>query len=240
MIYSSYTPVNYKSNLICCLVDRAYKICSSYLAFTNELEFLRRYFLSNNFPLFFIEKYYRIMLNNIFVRRESVLTVSQKIMYLKIPFCGSYSYTLKRKICQLFKKYYPQIKLRIILDNSNTIASMFRFKDRLPNMLCSGIVYKYSCGDCGATYVGKSQRHLKTRISEHRGLSVRTGQQLSRPAFSNIRDHAWQKEHRIKDENFKIIERSYNKNDLLILEAIAIVKHRPNLNEYNPGMLSLF
>ena len=107
-------------------------------------------------------------------------------------------------------------------------------------MLCSGIVYKYSCGDCDATYVGKSQRHLKTRISEHRGVSVRTGQQLSKPSFSSIRDHAWHAGHRIIEDNFKIVTRSMYNSDLYILEALAIHEHRPTLNEYFSGPLLIF
>ena len=141
---------------------------------------------------------------------------------------------------QLFKKFYPQIRLRVILVNNNTIGNLFKFKDRLPTMLCSGIVYKYSCGGCDATYVGKSQRHLKTRISEHRGVSVRTGKPITRPAFSNIRDHAWDTDHRIIEDNFKIITKSTYNSDLSILEALAIHEHRPSLNEYSAGMLSIF
>ena len=50
----------YKFNLVQCLVDRAYKLCSSYKGFSFELDFLKRYFSRNNFPLTFIESYYRI------------------------------------------------------------------------------------------------------------------------------------------------------------------------------------
>ena len=124
--------------------------------------------------------------------------------------------------------------------NTNTISKIFQFKDCLPTLLCSGIVYKYSCGDCDATYVGKSQRHLKTRISEHKGVSVRTEQPLTKPAFSSIRDHAWKADHKITEDNFKILTSSSYNSDLHILEALAIHVLRPSLNEYNSGPLSIF
>ena len=144
---------------------------------------------------------------------------------------------MKRKLSQLFKKYYPQVNLRVILTNNNTIERMFTFKDRLPTVLCSRIVYEYCCGDCGSTYVGKSQRHLHTRIAEHKGLSIRTGQPLTRPSFSNIRNHAWNSNHRILSENFRIITRG-SSQDLLILENLAINQIKPTLNDYgNPGTL---
>lgn len=68
------------------------------------------------------------------------MTVSPKIMHLKVPFYGSYTYSLKRKRVQLFKKFYPQIYLRVILINKNTLGNLFKFKNRLPTMLYSGIV----------------------------------------------------------------------------------------------------
>ena len=157
-------------------------------------------------------------------------------MYLKIPFYGPQSFVMKRKVSQLFRQFYPQIKIRIILDNINTIGRLFKFKDRLPTVYCSRIIYSYSCGDCCATYVGKSQRHLKTRISEHRGVSVRTGQYLSKPSFSNIRNHAEIGNHMIKDENFKIVTRSSNNSDLYILENLAIHQLRPSLNDYSNSL----
>ena len=240
MNFESSIPTDYKRNIIVCLIMRAYNICSNYLNFTNELEFLRKYFLANGFPISFIEKNIRETLNNIFVKKERPIIVSPKIMYLKVPFYGSHSYSLKRKLVQLFKKFYPQIQLRVILTNSNTMSNIFKFKDRLPKMLCSGIVYKYSCGECDATYVGKSQRHLKTRVSEHKGLSVRTGKPITKPPFSNIRDHAWETDHRIIEDNFTILTKSTQNSDLPILEALAIHEHHPSLNEYSHGLLSVF
>ena len=238
MNFSSSIPITYKRSLIGCLVSRAYTICSNYKHLTEELDYLRRYFLSNGFPLRFIESCFRNSLNKIFIDKEPISLASPKIMYLKLPFYGTYSYVMKRKLSQLFRKYYPEISLRVIMTNTNTIGKLFQFKDRLPDILCSRIVYKYSCGDCGATYVGKSQRHLHTRIAEHKGLSIRTGQPLAKPSFSNIRNHAWQCNHRIVKDNFKIITRSENNQDLHILESLAINQHKPNLNDYNnPGTL---
>ena len=232
MNFSSCAPTEYKRNLIGCLVYRAYNICSSYINLTEELAYLRKYFLSNGFPLCFIENNFKKSLNRIFIKSEPILSASRKIVYLRLPFYGTYSYVMKRKLSQLFKKYYPQINLRVVMVNNNTIGKLFKFKDPLPAMLCSHMIYKYSCGDCGATYVGKSQRHLHTRIAEHKGVSPRTGQQLSQPSFSNIRNHAWDSDHNILKDNFKVVARGTNNQDLLILESLAIHSLKPNLNDY--------
>ena len=39
--------------------------------------------------------------------------------------------------------------------------SFFTFKDKLPKMLVSGLVYRNKCDSCNATYYGKTKRHFK-------------------------------------------------------------------------------
>jgi len=41
-------------------------------------------------------------------------------------------------------------------------------KDFLPNYSKKNVVYKISCKDCDANYVGQTKRKLNTKISEHR------------------------------------------------------------------------
>ena len=47
---------------------------------------------------------------------------------------------------------------------------MFRFKDRVPYDLVSGVVYKYTCGRCSSSYYDETERHLKVRSGEHIGI----------------------------------------------------------------------
>ena len=48
-----------------------------------------------------------------------------------------------------------------------TVKSVFTFKDKLPKMLLSGLVYKCKFGGCNATYYGKTKHHFKVWICEH-------------------------------------------------------------------------
>ena len=56
------------------------------------------------------------------------------------------------------------------------------FKDRIPLNLRSHVVYQFECQCCNALYLGKTCRHLHTRVSEHRGISALTGN----PVYQNL------------------------------------------------------
>ena len=66
---------------------------------------------------------------------------------------------------------------------------MFRFKDRVPYDLVSGVVYEYTCGRCNSSYYGDTERHLKVRSGEHIGISPLTFKKMKPSKESSIRDH---------------------------------------------------
>ena len=86
-----------------------------------------------------------------------------------------------------------------------------------------------SCSQCQSTYIGETQRHLISRICEHKGISPRTSMPFSNPPFSNIREHALSFDHPIKVDNFSVLARCHS-HDLRLLESIFIHKFSPNLN----------
>jgi hypothetical protein len=55
------------------------------------------------------------------------------------------------------------------------LSNFFHFKDRIPLNLRSHVVYQFECQYCNALYLGKTCRHLHTRISEHCRISALTG-----------------------------------------------------------------
>ena len=71
------------------------------------------------------------------------------------------------------------------------------------------------------------------RIAEHKGVSSRTGNELSSPIYSSIRDHCSKCGSGIIDCNFKLLKSSSSSNseDLRIMESLYIRKLRPSLNE---------
>jgi len=50
----------------------------------------------------------------------------------------------------------------------NKLSGLIRVhKDTLPNSSKKNVVYKITCKDCDASYVGQTGRKLNTRITEH-------------------------------------------------------------------------
>ena len=58
------------------------------------------------------------------------------------------------------------IKPILTLRKLKTLMPALKTKD--PNELESNLVYEYKCSRCQSTYVGKTIRHLKVRVQEHK------------------------------------------------------------------------
>ena len=63
-------------------------------------------------------------------------------------------------------------------------------------------------------------------------VSVRTGLPLTSPNHSAILLHSKSTGHGIFQNNFKIINKAHNKKDIRTLDALNIVKTKPNTQEY--------
>ena len=130
----------------------------------------------------------------------------------------------------LLKNYYHQIQLNIALFNYNTLNKMFPFKDKIPNLCCCCVIYEYRCDQCPSSYIGETQKQLKYRIFQQKGVSSCTGNRLTFPPNSNVHQHVLDFDHHIKLENFKFVNKS-NKYEIKIVESILIHKLDSNLND---------
>ena len=136
-------------------------------------------------------------------------------------------------------KYLPDIKLQVIFKSGCAVGDLFGFKDKLPESCMNKFIYKYTCGSCNASYIGKSYRHFKTRVYEHLGKSYHTDSWLGCPVHSEIRNHCHKEDHAIVPGNFVIIDRTNYKNDLLLLESLHqkqrnhLLGHMSNPHHYS-------
>ena len=86
-----------------------------------------------------------------------------------------------------------------------------------------GSVYHIKCEDCGASYVGETERSLKARFGEHRRPSSTTSE-----VSKHI--HTDSSSHNILLENTKILAVESNWFERGVKEAIHIRALKPSLN----------
>ena len=103
----------------------------------------------------------------------------------------------------------------LYLDPPNVCHLFSYLKTRLSTLLCSNIIYSYTCSSCNAAYYGKTSRNLKNRCSEHLGIN-KSGRKINYPSNSSIYQHINSSDHSGSLEDFKIISKNNNPMDLLI------------------------
>ena len=229
--YYAFSPKQNKENLVYTLTVRAYRICSNFLDFHNEIERLKSILQSNGYPLQFIEGCIGKMLAKLHKSTPHEETLDYKVpkaeIYFSTYFLGDLSKSIERELKQLVAQSYPQVQLLFTYKSSSLIGSLFGFKDRQPLMSKSNIIYKYTCECCKAFYIGKTNRQLAVRISEHTGISARTGKTLKKLPNSDIYDHCKQCKTHVKPENFTIIDSLQTDNGLLLLESLHQKTKKP-------------
>ena len=154
-------------------------------------------------------------------------TVPKKELFVVLPYLGTMPSNLKRKLKTCFKNPLPQCNIKIILESTNRLSSLLRFKDVIRKELQSHIVYRLSCGNCNVTYYGKTERHLNVRSSENIGISHLTGKSVeSKPFYQTILLQNYDSDF----DNFTILCR-YNRFRHLLKESILISIDSPVLNK---------
>ena len=132
-------------NLISCLVDRAYKLCSTRLAFDKEIEFLKKYFSQNGFPVKIVNSKIQEKINSFEIAKVIPQTAAKLKLFSSLPYLDKESNAgTHKEIQELVFKFFPQIELNIVFKNQKTIQNVFNFKDRIPDLMRSNVVYKYT------------------------------------------------------------------------------------------------
>ena len=110
--------------------------------------------------MIFLTNYFDKFLNNyldrIYNPKNPTLSVPKLPVYMSLPFMGDHSYHCKKQLSLLINKYFPQVDFRCIFVNKNIVSSFFPFKNQIPLMMSSNIIYKYSRGQCQSSYIGET------------------------------------------------------------------------------------
>ena len=161
-----------------------------------------------------------------------ILTTVPKLkLFFLFPYMGNLTCQFIPTITKELTSIFPYLQPKLVFTNPITIGSFFTFKDVLPPLLKSRLVYRFTCPRCDrGTYIGSTKRMFKIRIDEHRGVSYRTNLPISHPTASAIRTHCFKCRHKINYKDFSIISSTKNNFRLLINESIEIKQTHPTLN----------
>lgn len=123
-------------------------------------------------------------------------------------------------LCKGLDKIFNRSNLKIVYKNNNSLKRFLgSAKDKIDNLDKSGI-YKFSCNQCNATYIGQSRRKIKTRAKDHLN-----DYRLFRHKKSAVADHMFLMNEDITNDNdkhmfnFENLELLKEVNDPLYLDA---------------------
>ena len=103
--FDSFLPEVYKVGMIYTLAYRCFKICSDWTKFHEELNFLKQVFLKNGYPLSFIGKCFKMVINKLVIKRPQVTTVEKKTLILSLPHLGDISLQTRTKLRKSFESF---------------------------------------------------------------------------------------------------------------------------------------
>ena len=231
--YDSFIPTKYKSGLVYTLLYRSYRICTNWRQIDIEFKKIRSFMLKNGYPSELIDKTVSYFLNKLHNTSSSTSPAFDNVKSYQIflPYLGTFTKRIERKIKQGLKEHLPRIKFRFVYRASTRIRNLFNFKDRIPSYIRSGVVYQFTCASCNAVYIGETNRHTKTRLCEHMGISALTGNSSKTKVDSHIRNHLLQCQSTITKDCFKIIgSDNTSEINLKIKESLFIHRDKPSIN----------
>ena len=161
--------------------------------------------MKNAYPQNFIDKCIQKLFNNVFIQRLQIPTVPKKELIITLPYLGKVSQIVKTRLTKTMNKNMKFCKLGVIFQTNNTLKNYFCFKDSVSKRLRSNLIYKFSCGSCTASYIGKTYRYLK-RVSEYQGVSPRTGKPVKGTLSTSVKDHMLVCDHKVVHEVFMFLD----------------------------------
>ena len=166
--YFSFTQFKYKLGLIKTLIDRAYKINNTTQGFHKDIKNLSDILKRNMFPKWLIDKSVKGYLSKVRTTgKDTSKCETANCHFSKLPYIGyysSYTYT-GRKISSIINKYCKDLSVKIIFSPFK-LSAMFSPEDFFPDSLKSRVVYQFTCASCGARYIGETNRHFNTRVTD--------------------------------------------------------------------------
>ena len=173
------------------------------MKFHHEINILKSILYKNNYPRDFVDKCIKNFLDRVLTQKIVVSTVPKKDLMIVLP--------------SRVSKY--------------KLINFFTIKDKSPIFLRSGIIYKFKCGGCSATYYGKTKSDFKVRMSEHLGASALPGIRVKGDNNSSIKEHHLFCNHSSGFDHFFILVSNSNDFKVTLMESLLINRNHSHLNK---------
>ena len=203
----SHHPQQHKLGVIRTLVHRAETLITDPADKVTELNNIKAALANCGYK----KSHFAVALNKKAPQRGDSQTTSTSNGRVTIPYVRGVSEGLRRILVKkgIQVHFKPSNKLRDLL-----VAP----KDKISKDDQCNVIYKVSCSDCPASYVGETGRSLGTRMSEHNHDN------------SAVKMHASSTGHEIRPDKAKILDKESNWFTRGIRESIYIKVHRSSLN----------
>ena len=129
--FDSYIPLSYKSGLISSLLYRAFKLCSNFEIFHQEIIFLKDIFKRNGYPSNFIDKCVKTFLDKIFIEKKVFLVAQKMELFCVLPFTAKKSLQLRSQLVKSIQQNLKFCSLNVIFQSPCKLHTLFNFKDSL-------------------------------------------------------------------------------------------------------------
>ena len=149
--FESFIPNSYKYALIFTLLHRAFKLCSNFELFHQEIENLKNIFRNNGYPVNFSNFGIKKCLNNLYVKKKVCLLAPKKQLTCVLPFLSKKLLQLRSCLVNSVNKTVRFCNLKVVFRSQHKLTTLFRLKDTLNKKFRPFLVYRYTCSNCNVT-----------------------------------------------------------------------------------------
>jgi len=157
-------------------------------------------------------------------------TVPKREYRIVLPYLGTLSNKIQRRMKKVFKEILPHGKIYIVFKSTLRLSNFLRFKDKVASNLESHVIYHFKCPGCNAGYIGETRVHFKVRCSQHLGISEFTGKPIKSGVPTSVTKHIKDKKCKCTLNDIKVIGHEEDYHKRLIKESLFIKLYDYDLN----------
>ena len=215
--FTTFLPLEHKFGLVHTLLNRCFNLSSDFLKFHHEVDKLKKFYRKiHTHKSLLINTFKNFLITGLFKDHNNL---------------GKMSQIVKTRLTKTMNKHIKFYKLRVIFQTNNRLRNYFHFKYFVRETLRSSLIYKFSSGSCTASYIGKTYRHFKVRVSEHQGASTRIGKPVKGTLSTCVRDYMLVCDHKVVHEDFKCLGNESNRYLLELKESLFIKRYKQSFNK---------